>query len=125
MITTGGKKIYHAGDTGLFLDTRPVRALLRTLERLANSVADSEFEALKLQVLACIRKAGPRKQAVTGDTIALPVEGSLPDTVEELEKAMVRRALDRAKGNQTQAAKLLGISRDTMRYRMRKHGLDS
>lgn len=34
--------------------------LLRTLDRLANSVADSEFEALKLQVLGCIRKAGPR-----------------------------------------------------------------
>ena len=33
---------------------------LRTVNRLKDSVADSDFEALKLQVLACIRKAGPR-----------------------------------------------------------------
>jgi hypothetical protein len=32
--------------------------LLRALDRLENTVADSEIEALKLQVLACIRKAG-------------------------------------------------------------------
>ena len=34
--------------------------LLRLIERLATSVADSEFEALKLQVLVCIQRAGPR-----------------------------------------------------------------
>jgi len=33
---------------------------IRTANRLKDSVADSDFEALKLQVLACIRKAGPR-----------------------------------------------------------------
>lgn len=33
---------------------------LRTVERLRDSVADSEFQAAKLQVLACIRNAGPR-----------------------------------------------------------------
>jgi hypothetical protein len=33
--------------------------LLRALERLANSVADSEFEALKLQVMDRIKRAGP------------------------------------------------------------------
>lgn len=33
---------------------------VRLADRLQDSVADSEFEALKLQVLACIRKAGPK-----------------------------------------------------------------
>ncbi len=33
---------------------------LRTVESLRDSVADSEFQAAKLQVLACIRNAGPR-----------------------------------------------------------------
>lgn len=33
---------------------------VRLADRLQDSVADSEFEALKLQVLACVRQAGPR-----------------------------------------------------------------
>jgi len=33
------------------------------------------------------------------------------------------QALDRAKGNQTQAAQLLGINRDQVRYRIEKFGL--
>jgi DNA-binding protein Fis len=32
-------------------------------------------------------------------------------------------ALERSRNNQSGAAKLLGISRDTLRYRMKKHGL--
>ncbi|MBW2263578.1 MAG: thiamine phosphate synthase [Deltaproteobacteria bacterium] len=34
-----------------------------------------------------------------------------------------RDALDASKGNQTQTARLLDISRDTLRYRMKKYGL--
>lgn len=36
------------------------------------------------------------------------------------ERAMIERALSEANGNQTQAAKLLGISRDALRYRLAK-----
>lgn len=32
--------------------------LLRALDRLENTVADSEIEALKLQIMACVRRAG-------------------------------------------------------------------
>jgi two-component system, NtrC family, response regulator AtoC len=41
----------------------------------------------------------------------------------ETEKAMLTRALEKFSGNQTQAARALGISRDTLRYRMKKHSL--
>ncbi|HKV73763.1 MAG TPA: sigma-54 dependent transcriptional regulator [Gemmatimonadales bacterium] len=41
----------------------------------------------------------------------------------ELEKSMLERALRDAAGNQTRAAQRLGISRDTLRYRLKKYGL--
>jgi DNA-binding NtrC family response regulator len=39
------------------------------------------------------------------------------------EKAMIERAMREAGGNQTQAARRLGISRDTLRYRLKKFGV--
>ena len=43
--------------------------------------------------------------------------------LEENEKKMILDALDASKGNISFAAKLLGISRNTLRYRMQKYGL--
>jgi DNA-binding NtrC family response regulator len=40
-----------------------------------------------------------------------------------VERDLIRQALDKCGGNVTQSARLLGISRDTLRYRMGKHGL--
>ena len=39
------------------------------------------------------------------------------------EHRLLIRALERSCGNQTRAAVMLGISRDTLRYKIRKHGL--
>jgi two-component system, NtrC family, response regulator AtoC len=44
-------------------------------------------------------------------------------SLEEVERAMVELALRQAAGNQTQAAKLLDISRDALRYKLKKFGL--
>ncbi|GMU21639.1 MAG: Fis family transcriptional regulator [Phycisphaerae bacterium] len=41
----------------------------------------------------------------------------------QLENKLLRQALAHASGNQTKAAKLLNLSRDTFRYRLEKHGL--
>ena len=41
----------------------------------------------------------------------------------QVEKDLIRRALTRARGNQTQASRLLSITRDTLRYKMKKYGL--
>ncbi len=42
---------------------------------------------------------------------------------EQLELKLLKQALGVADGNQTRAAKLLNMSRDTFRYRLEKHGL--
>ncbi len=44
-------------------------------------------------------------------------------SVEELEKAMLQEALEKAKGNVSEAARLLKITRNTLRYRMAKYQL--
>ncbi|MDT4966102.1 MAG: two-component system, NtrC family, response regulator AtoC [Acidobacteriota bacterium] len=47
----------------------------------------------------------------------LPAEGVL---LEEVEMSLVRQAIAQSGGNQTRAAELLGISRDQLRYRLKK-----
>lgn len=44
-------------------------------------------------------------------------------SLEEVEHSMVELALSQANGNQTNAAKLLDISRDALRYKLKKFGL--
>ncbi|MBI3182966.1 MAG: sigma-54-dependent Fis family transcriptional regulator [Myxococcales bacterium] len=39
------------------------------------------------------------------------------------ERRLILEAMDKSHGNQSQAARLLGISRDTLRYRLKKFGL--
>lgn len=46
-----------------------------------------------------------------------------PRLLEEQERHSVSEALRQANGNQTEAARALGIGRDALRYKMKKHGL--
>ena len=55
-----------------------------------------------------------------GPEIDFPSEGLV---LEEVEKTLIKKALVRAQGNASQAARLLGVSRNTLRYRMEKYGL--
>jgi DNA-binding NtrC family response regulator len=59
-----------------------------------------------------------------GDSGAAGSLTELP-ALEDQEKGLLVQALDRCGGNQTQAARMLKISRDTLRYRMKKHGIPS
>ena len=52
--------------------------------------------------------------------LSIPEGGT---SLEEIERSMVMLALDQARGNQTQASRLLDISRDALRYKMKKFGL--
>jgi DNA-binding NtrC family response regulator len=66
-----------------------------------------------------IRKATPAKRP---DKVAsgLAPEGLVLDDVE---RKLIAEAMERASGNQSKAARLLGVSRDTLRYRLKKHGM--
>jgi DNA-binding NtrC family response regulator len=54
--------------------------------------------------------------------LALP-EGGI--ALRDVEYEMVRQALDRTSGNRTRAARLLRISRDALRYKIQKFGLEA
>ncbi|MGB6942347.1 MAG: helix-turn-helix domain-containing protein, partial [Bryobacteraceae bacterium] len=45
------------------------------------------------------------------------------DALEGQERMLIVQALERAGGNQTQAARILRISRDRLRYKLKKHHL--
>ena len=51
----------------------------------------------------------------------------LPDgvTLEVYEQSIIREALKRAAGNKSQAARLLGLTRNALRYRLSQMGLDN
>jgi DNA-binding NtrC family response regulator len=59
-------------------------------------------------------------RTVTPTQFRLPPEGV---NLEDVERQLLTQALERAGGNQTQAAQLLGINRDQVRYRLEKFGL--
>jgi DNA-binding NtrC family response regulator len=45
-------------------------------------------------------------------------------TLEEHERQLIREALKRANGNKSQAARLLGLTRNALRYRLTQMGLE-
>jgi DNA-binding NtrC family response regulator len=51
----------------------------------------------------------------------------LPDgeTLEHWEQMMIREALRRANGNKSQAARMLGLTRNALRYRLSQMGLEN
>jgi len=57
-----------------------------------------------------------------------PVHSEAPeglDTLEQQERMLLVRALDEARGNQSQAARQLRIGRDALRYKIKKYGLEA
>ena len=58
--------------------------------------------------------------------VAAPADTFLPDgmTLDEFEQHLIKEALKRANGNKSQAARLLGLTRNALRYRLSQMGLD-
>jgi two-component system, NtrC family, response regulator AtoC len=59
---------------------------------------------------------------ITRETPGLPPSGV---DLEAWERALIEQALRESEGNQTRAAQRLGISRDTLRYRLKKYGIQA
>ena len=90
-----------------------VRELSHVIER---AVLWSRGPTLDVEHLSLTRPVGGTDH---GDA-AKPVDSA---TLPQREKTMIEQALREAGGNQTKAAQRLGISRDTLRYRLKKFGL--
>ena len=55
-----------------------------------------------------------------------PADDFLPEgtTLQDHEQHLIRAALQKANGNKSQAARLLGLTRNALRYRLSQMGLD-
>ena len=58
---------------------------------------------------------------------AAAVDSFLPDgvTLDQYEQSIIKEALNRANGNKSQAARLLGLTRNALRYRLTQMGIES
>jgi DNA-binding NtrC family response regulator len=90
-----------------------IRELQNIMERACALANTSKLEADDIHL------DSPRNR--TGS----PADRFLPDgmTLDQWEDEMIREALKRAAGNKSQAARLLGLSRNALRYRLSKIGI--
>jgi len=95
-----------------------VRELRNVIERAM--ILENE-EYILPEHLPVVLTSGARPVAAGKTAIPLRFpEGGID--MEGVERELIGKALDQAAGNQTKAAKLLNLTRDALRYRMRKFG---
>jgi two-component system response regulator AtoC len=114
-----GRKIQLDPDAERYLQSYPwpgnVRELRNVIER---SILLQPGDTLGPKAFASLQL--PPTEATGDEPFTLP-EGGV--NLAELEREMIRQALERAGGNRTRAAALLGLTRDTLRYRLDKFDL--
>jgi len=127
--TIGGRLKRNKKITGLSPEAKEVfrkyhwpgnvRELRNVIER-ALILEDNEqitTEYLPGGLLLTSRQPSSITSADSTAQFALPPEGI---SLDHAELSFVRQAIERSGGNQTRAAELLGISRDQLRYRLKK-----
>ena len=100
-----------------------VRELRNTLDR---AVLFSEGDLIDARALG-LPEGAPATASAAGATSGNG-EFVIPDgglQFEDLERSLLMQALKKSGGSQTGAARLLGLSRDTLRYRLEKFGIDA
>jgi two-component system response regulator AtoC len=99
-----------------------IRELKNAIERAMILVDKDRIEVAHLPIrIADPSSASPLPRASGSAMVRLPPEGA---GLDEIEKKLLEQALQYAHGNKTKASKLLKISRDTLRYKVKKHNLE-
>ncbi|MBI3447919.1 MAG: sigma-54-dependent Fis family transcriptional regulator [Acidobacteria bacterium] len=94
-----------------------VRELKNVIERAM--ILENKAELSLGDLPKEIREPAAGADLAAGDGFSLPESGY---SLERMEGEMVKQALEKTRGNQTHAARLLSISRDALRYKMKKFG---
>jgi two-component system, NtrC family, response regulator AtoC len=99
-----------------------VRELKNVIERAMILEDEGMIEVSHLAIRLSDPTAGELLPASAGEyLVKLPREGA---GLEDIEKQLIQQALEMAHGNKTRASKLLKLSRDTLRYKVKKYGLE-
>jgi DNA-binding NtrC family response regulator len=93
-----------------------VRELRNFCERMVLLLPGERIGAANLPAEMNTKK----ESAANGAVINLPVGGI---DLSQLEQNLIRQALDNSSGNRSRAARLLGITRDKLNYRIKKYAL--
>jgi DNA-binding NtrC family response regulator len=107
-----------------------VRELGNVVERAVILAEHDHIDVVDLDLPTALPPA-PTPTPSTTSSMTSPTTSSeaafmLPEhglSLEALERSLVEQALERTKGNKSQAARLLGLTRATLRYRIEKMGL--
>lgn len=106
-----------------------VRELENVIERAAILSEDGVIRAshipMDLMRGSVVTSGGAMGPGFDIEGLSLGNGKSLKDIVQGIERTLISDALQRCGGNQVQAAKLLGITRDILRYRMKQFELPS
>jgi two-component system response regulator AtoC len=97
-----------------------VRELRNAIERAMILEESRQITAASLPVFLNEKRTPDSSPAASGAATVIPDSGM---SLAEHEKMLLAQALEKANGNQTQAARLLHITRDTLRYKMKKFNL--
>jgi two-component system response regulator AtoC len=123
-------------------DLRLSAALLQELQQgeWPGNVRQLENSIGRLVAMSAGGEIGPQGTAPTSDQLVTSTDSStaesgpeqgidkvptLREQLDRLERTLIAQALEAAGGNQSEAARRLGLSRTTLIDRMRKHGLGS
>ncbi len=93
-----------------------VRELRNLCERMSILLSGKTIEVDNLPLE--IKNA---QKTLPGQLVSLPDSGV---SLEKVEIELIRQALDKTSGNQSKAARLLGLTRDTLLYRIKKYSLN-
>jgi DNA-binding NtrC family response regulator/tetratricopeptide (TPR) repeat protein len=108
------KRLSRAAEAWLLDYSWPgnVRELSHLMERITLLISEIIIDPATLERLSLPQTSAPPKFPLTSADRALPDEAS-----------RIAQALGLTGGNVVRAARLLGMSRDAVRYRMRKYGI--
>lgn len=106
-----------------------VRELKNTIERAVFMGTSNVIEPEQLEITRRVREplstasTSPVEIGAGGEiSITIPPGGL---ALEDVERTLIETALVQCRWNVSQAAKILSLSRDTLRYRIKKYGLDT
>ncbi|HEV2690739.1 MAG TPA: sigma-54 dependent transcriptional regulator [Bryobacteraceae bacterium] len=119
-----------AKDLGSPVQSISEAAIARLMEyHWPGNVRELENVLERSMVLAngAILEAGDVKLDTAPKARFAPADNFLPEgtTLDEYEQAIIREALHRASGNKSQAARMLGLTRNALRYRLSQMGIES
>lgn len=101
-----------------------VRELRNVVERAVLLATGDAFPVEWMQLGQGVAEqsisAGPE---LDGDRLMIPLDGSM--ALDDMDRYIIQCALERSHHNVTAAARMLGTTRETLRYRVRKYGLKS